>query len=797
MKHFSLKTIILTSFLAVAGIFGATSVVVNQNIKETPVVEKAEATETKSYSSSTDSSTQLTLRILVDASDGGGEFANSGGRAGVEMGGAFEYAYPSSWFPSGTTLQASNYHEVYLNGLPDMHYWYAEALLKNRNYSNSTNNKFYVHRYLNSGTWTSKSEFTCGGNSLMNKWYDGSFTSNSMYLTNADAGNSYGIADKGIIYKIQLQTKSSYGGSYTTEKLLVYQTTYECVLPTPTNIPSGYRFAGWYTRENGAGTAYNNPFNVGGDLVLYAKYVSYSSASTYTILGSGTYMADGKTWNSDYGLKMTVNNDGTNYANFENVYLTAGDVIKVVDNNGLWYGWDECVSSIKTSNFYEAKYNYVKVTYNTSDTWQNWNFELKNYESVNGGSGETNQVDNLWRIYWNVPSSWTNVITGSGYQGVRGYYYQNETGTEYWTRSKASGSDYTIDDSHTLNDRSYLQGINIYKNNTGTSSNTGTKYISRDRFGNGNIVVKTTGYYSIYITKKGQIDIHQSGAFYPTDSIYLDLGTSGWADKMDSTLTPLYYAHFWNTADTSDTVDILGVKVEGDSNTKLYEFIIDKTPSKKNMPNRVKFARAHPTQSTGTWVIDGHNVWSRSADISFSTTKNIYKLTSCSWDSTGDWNSNKTPLERANNFGTYLLSATATQCAKYNTNTGSSFTSSIWPNAKAQYDSMNTRAKKYFTIADPSIDSTYAKNQAAARYDYIVNKYNFTGSTNDFAGRRSGGNFMFSSSIRDFSPFSVSQESEEDMTSVVIIIASSISLLSLTALGVLILKKRKIKHTNN
>lgn len=81
-----------------------------------------------------------------------------------------------------------------------------------------------------------------------------------------------------------------------------------------------------------------------------------------------------------------------------------------------------------------------------------------------------------------------------------------------------------------------------------------------------------------------------------------------------------------------------------------------------------------------------------------------------------------------------------------------------------------------------------------AMYDYIAHKYG-TGSgddkLHDFLNRNNGAQ---AAAVNNFSPFDYFTNDENNLSTLIIVIASSISLLSITALSVLMVKKRKRKE---
>lgn len=112
-----------------------------------------------------------------------------------------------------------------------------------------------------------------------------------------------------------------------------------------------------------------------------------------------------------------------------------------------------------------------------------------------------------------------------------------------------------------------------------------------------------------------------------------------------------------------------------------------------------------------------------------------------------------------------------------------------------KYEQLTVGAKGKLALATPSIRGNEIE-QCAARYDAILSKYGYgtgSGQYHDFMGRTPS---RSSSAIRSFSPFSMinGEDGGDNATTIIIIIASSISLLSITALSVLLVKKRKAKQ---
>lgn len=102
------------------------------------------------------------------------------------------------------------------------------------------------------------------------------------------------------------------------------------------------------------------------------------------------------------------------------------------------------------------------------------------------------------------------------------------------------------------------------------------------------------------------------------------------------------------------------------------------------------------------------------------------------------------------------------------------------------FNGQPTATMDYFSGKTSSSDTDIVA--CITRYNYIENKYGTT-ALPDFFGR--GG---YKAAVRDFTPFELMDDGENGITTLIIIIASSISLLSITALSVLMVKKRKRKE---
>ena len=135
------------------------------------------------------------------------------------------------------------------------------------------------------------------------------------------------------------------------------------------------------------------------------------------------------------------------------------------------------------------------------------------------------------------------------------------------------------------------------------------------------------------------------------------------------------------------------------------------------------------------------------------------------------------------------------KCVNHDTNTKDTFITNWNGTHESNYNAIKN--DDYITYwLDSSHGSTQANREAVAlmlsRYEYILKKYRYgEGASNlhDFMGKDPG----TLGAIRDFSPLSLFGE-EDNLSTIIIIVASSVALLSVTALSILVIKKRKNKE---
>ena len=866
-KLLNLKNIGLIAFMAVAALFGVTSVVVNNQVNENPVVEKTEATSDDylayvriyfagidgwsllnypyykigsagtAYHSTLSASGTPELTAPFNSSNGKyvcdfpiTEATSQTGVYGIfrnnDTGNQnFRHYKPhySDWYDSpyyfvfnpGYIVQITYTSTQRYQGDKDDSAWYDY---------NISNIGYFVHYAYNSGsasgsnkpnqevtssTWSPQAAPTRTGyrftgwlrsdtQTVVQPTDTLSKPSGPIQLTAQWTKETYTVdaaAGRGVDSVYLSTSNSATSGSEPGSKF-EYQANVKCFAV----LKSGYVAPDAWVLVSGTRDTEGSKYRVGSHTMAADSYdfgTIDAIPNEFKLVGKGDFMSNGKKWDYDYGMEMSLEDGSSYYASIKNVYFDANSVFQVYDSADEKHGYNDSLNSLLV---HQAKYNLITlIDEGSTDVWEGWYYELGNLPESDGsiGCGEINPSGQNYTVYWRTTDRWNTWVNSNVGQGL---YVNWESGSWQWKGvDKVSSSDNYLYKNHdTFVENTTLKGFDVCVSLSG-GGNAGSKYVNRDNVFNGNIVVKSAGFYNVYVDNTGKVVIEKSNTFSPGESLYLKIGSSGW-----DTANPMYCAHFWNSGEgesPSDCVNIWGVNVKGDSATDIWEFPIRATASHGN-PDRVIFCRCNSTGSSDSsvdnWNLgkgpDGkyHATWNYSAtlwSVDDGVIYNVYQVTSTASPSTGAWYDTLTPFERANDFGNYFLSQTGTQCASYDTNTAASFTT-IWSNTSSQFDSMNSRAQTYFVSADGSETGEYDINKAAIRYDYIIKKYP---SLSDYAGRLDGGHYTFLA-VGSFSQYSIFGGSEETMSMTIIIVASSVSLVSVAVLSALIVTKRKRKE---
>ena len=512
--------------------------------------------------------------------------------------------------------------------------------------------------------------------------------------------------------------------------------------------------------------------------------------SGYYVIGAGSFVNGKETWTTSSGLQM---NDIGDYQIITEQYLETGDCFQI-SNGSSSYGFDNIVmqDSLTTSDyFFEAKYNFVTIkplSEGGTDSYEGWKRELSNYPGVNGGSGETNPVDESLSVYWKTPTGWVDER-----QGVR-CYYGDPSYTEYNTGGESGGGYEVVDSANNIyrntrkiDDRSYLSGFSVYKNYKAQT----TEWITRDSLFNNNIVVKKSGHYTLYLDSDNNINVRvhdNKTGFTIGQPLYLNTNGISWdadAQKVG--------AYFWN-GDNHHSVEMTRVENHrivnsGATGNSVFECMIPNlgTDVSPIVPINVIFYRA-PTINPDNM----NNQINQTGTLFFSGTSNTCTLGD--WNS-GAWSYNTNSYQRAE----YL----ARRFNKDVTCDGGANAPSVtkWNNIGTEYANMcdsskNILRRTYFKWSPNEDDNEIIK--AVSKYDYIIWKYNKSSTIyTDFMTRSSndsGSTILHNLSNNEiFKPFGVK---ENNTSIIIVVVASSLSVLSITALSILLVRRKKKEHTN-
>ena len=361
-----------------------------------------------------------------------------------------------------------------------------------------------------------------------------------------------------------------------------------------------------------------------------------------------------------------------------------------------------------------------------------------------------------------------------------GYYHYGE----YITGSKGSACliKYTVEYSRLSCGFQFVRHADDYSwTNYSQNACNADGIESKFNYEDGTICTKKEGNYNITCASDGKI--HISNSSY--DEMYLDLNGINWEESNHKIA-----AHFWNSYN-NESLNVKMNLVHGHGgSTRVFETIIPTLANGK--PNYVLFYSYSNFSETDMGDM-GSDYHKKTGDILISEGNNMYRIDG--WDSGdnvcpssgGGEISNTT---RANYYGAYVMSEAI--CSGMGSVTA---TQTNWNNIWDEYNNINTDAQGKIWVASSSIAGTQLE-QGMARYDVIVSKYGMDGAIKyyDFINRQeSGGYHPYSlSANHNFNPFVINDESS--FSTIIIVIASSVSLLSITALSVLVIKKRKSKE---
>lgn len=234
-------------------------------------------------------------------------------------------------------------------------------------------------------------------------------------------------------------------------------------------------------------------------------------------------------------------------------------------------------------------------------------------------------------------------------------------------------------------------------------------------------------------------------------------------------------------------------KVEGKNNKYLYEVLAPQQNNVDVVWNLVIVGRFKSTSASPTWDDKLH----QKSDFYYTSALNSYNEFKINgWiDSMYTCSDTITTAGRADYYGSYMLSQMT--CDGHGNRT---YTDNVGlANAKNEYKKYLSNEVQYYLWETKASEASGYCRDALERYDYIFffkQYYELDDDTYDFINRHSANSGKTSFSIRTFSPFELLGDSENggNISTIIIIVASSVALLSITALSVLMVRKRKRKE---
>ena len=756
MKHkFGFKQTFFVAMLAVAGVFGISSALVDKQVNETPTVEKAEATDdynwyynislqgrtAKSgswvtYSTSIHTNTNPHECYYENVASGVGfeilGFYNEGSSSGtgrwnkvIQSGGASSN-FDNSGTDGNITCKTAGVYSYYFKYATDgvaadqrptyisygtitvtLHYMNAStgAQIKTTTATTTSQNNYPVPSYDSISGYDRNSAVWKTTNSASGTTYTATrltTVTKDLYVfyspTYSVTRHALFFKDGSFVGTAQLATESVVsGGTYTYDTASNWPNGYDYGSPKET-----YSFEGVYSTGNTSTGEHSG--KVTGSTTINANktiYEVFTRTTTYTLTfkpngGSGSETTRSKIYDSPFTVPTPESlGIGPGAARVMLSWNTAQD------GSGTLYKIDG------TSTY----------TGNKAETfWLQQDFKSYEY-TVDGGSSwvqmpKTTTAEGCIATYASDPSNYLpagHIIT------IRGYY--------------GSGT-------HSV------QTINTWTGNQYESG--GSHYVS---IGTNNKIV-------LYVRNNGNFDIDVWGG--SARGLVIDRG--GFETKYEcelnesthdftGTLTVLpgdkikaYYNYATTYAITMLNYSSYGIDANGNVSVPAVYTLTLKYVSADNYPNV--------------------NV---DAMVAVDTAKLIAQT----------FNSDMTPLCEGMEGGAAPSSLT-TQ----------------WATEAGYYSKLSEATQNILKGTTPSSDADVLAMRA--KYDRIVGKYKNSGaSINDYMNR----NPAPVGAIGGFTPFElVIGDSGDNFATIIIIIASSVSLLSITALSVLVIKKRKEKQ---
>lgn len=637
----------------------------------------------------------------------------------------------------------------------------------------------------------------------------GSVTTNTSYNFGTVSSNITGI-NSGTSYTIS-SNKITVGSSNLTA--------------TPTADTAEWDYSFWKWTDT-SGNALSNG-TITGDLNVVAWFKR--AKQTYTITWKN---GDGTTIETDSGVAYgtTPSYDGATPTKTATAQYTY-----------TWdEGWTPTPSSVSGNATYTATFSSTVNTYTV--TWKNYDDTTLETDSgvaygttpTYDGATPTKSPEGTTTYSFSGWSPSVGAITGnttytaqfeehsvdpsaSGWYGGEVYYAVDEY-NRYGNPNYFRICFYDSDDSTSYFTYSYsdlvvttVNGKNVYKvvipEYTGSSDLGWTKFVITEYKNNtdtspnwdDNRVYQTGDLYASFWKNYNRWwikDTDGSGQIkmgYDNESTYNGMlsGNTYYLEIMDDSWDSGKYKaiYFHTPVDSSGSGDAWALcrKIEGITSGftyGLYEFVAPTTSGGVS----VTWSKFIVVELTSGTTLDWDNKNKQSPASGGYTIENPLVNTV---KSNGGSMYQISDAQRLGFFDTYFNTQIGGEC-KSDGSTNITNLKTKWTNVSNQLPMDSTIANQFKT--ETPNEKGDANQQAAARYDYVLNKYQTSQGLSDFANRKNGGHFSYSA-VRSFSPFTlIIGDDESNLSTIIIIAASSVALLSVTALSILVIKKRKNKE---
>ena len=849
---FKVKNILLVSFLAIAGFFGVSSTLINKQVNEQPVAEKAEAATANVFCKMTydwwttdsaaigvyywggssagtswpgvrmtevDSDNHIwsysvpddITGLIFTRVNGSGEISDWGAKTAnltLQTDGKNLYTITSSeavWGDPGVSGDWSIYRgpgdwdskTVYFSNSTDRNNYFVrtdrgtnlptgDAQWENH-FAGSKLNYTYSGKYVYSAEvwdyysgleamWIKYGDGSDGGSTIVSTPFN-SFTSNNTYANKLWDGSAWKT-----VFTVDFNM-NGHGTAPTGQYVASGGKVSQPSAPTAT----GYTFGGWY-KEAGCTNAWNfSTDTVTSNKTLYAKWteiVKYTVSASVTPSGYGTVSP----------TSISNVDSGTSYSVSGNVLTVGATSITATPHataDGYQYsftGWTLGGATVTSgtitgntsfvANFSRSLIHYT-ITYDRNN---NGDSSAKN-TSTSKTYGVSYTILNPTTFSWS-PSSfrrfigWADSREGIATHFVGDSYTTNAAKTLYYNEDWYNYRYKTDSDS---------DWIDLIHNDTGLDTEN-----NMVQFAPASAHVLTHGdklYFQVstdgktswsnlsvttYSGSNNNYDTTDGIKLTTTDTIYLKITKAGVYDCWVPGITD--YTVRVNGTDVYSMVG-WGTSGGGKEQMKATAYVYGQKGQILEVGNIGNYYRGY--RNGGCTGIE-----ERDEDLYFTIT-GMYTVYLIKEDGS-HWDNIYVELDKnesANKWGSVFMANVGCDPTGVSEPSG-------WSSCATYYADLSDDTKNVIYAASGSVGGTTLQ-QAVARYDYAVSHHS---SLTKFIVNSSSTPRAVASAINAFSPFNLIIEDEDNLSTIIIIAASSVALLSVTALSILVIKKRKNKE---